>query len=590
MKRFFFFLIIALLLGCGTIEYGIVDTLDDIDGTVKPDSVRQYNLKYRRRIGQSVSVGNISVPEDFIVHPDGETVFIVTSFPKIGILKTTDGGDTYTQSFFSLPSLDVHFGYNKSADESARESVKDSSESEEKIPNFNRIIPKFGCSANDDNKIYIVLGSYIFTSSDKGDTWRAKRLFNDNVQSKIISTIVTKDDTIVSFSENRAAATQDWGHKWRTSFLAVPDMNILNMRLIDAVYAPSSDSIYASIISKSCPISEYSQDTFRYFSQNEQVSGSAVYILDNAGKYKAAAECPVPVGLFSHNGVIYGAPSFPTDLYLHQFSDAFCKDEFYKNAKPTAIKKTYTEYLHYMTDSSTDSLTLLSPQHNCAVRFDGENVTKTKIDDFDTLYAGMSKMQEWDFAQFVYRYFEEKHSADFGYEYSALRMFKRWTGMKTNSPILYAKGDGCYYRIVPEPKFWAAFCRYAFENQIKLNGVNPFLKKKSDVEFVNPEIDSSGFPVLLQKSIDGKSWTNICDRRHISTIIDPIGNKRSGFYWYKNVEQKKNFKLQFSFGNSQGLSYLQYPLALRYYKGELYILLNYFTLVNSYKDLYIVRE
>ena len=131
-----FFLIITLLLSsCGTIEYGIVDTLDDIDETSKPDSVRQYNLKYRRKIGQSVSVGNISVPEDFIVHPDGETIFIITSFPRIGILKTTDGGETYKQSFFSLPSLDVHFGYNKAADTSARESVKDSSESEEKLPN-----------------------------------------------------------------------------------------------------------------------------------------------------------------------------------------------------------------------------------------------------------------------------------------------------------------------------------------------------------------------------------------------------------------------------------------------------------------------
>lgn len=578
-----------LLSSCGTIEYGIVDTLDDIEEPSKPDSVRQYNLKYRRHIGRSVSTGNISVPEDFIVHPDGETVFIITSFPKIGILTTNDGGDTYRQSFFSLPSLDVHFGYNKSADESARESVKDSSESEEKIPNFNRIIPKFGCSANDSNKIFIILGNYIFVSSNKGDSWQAKRLFNDNIQTKIICTIVTKDDTIVSFSENRIAVSRDWGHKWKISFLSVPDMNVFNTRLIDAVYDASSDAIYASVINKSRPLADYSAETHRYFAQDETLSGCAVCILDSAGKYISSTECPIPVGLFSHRGVVYGAPAFPTDLYRHQFSDAFCRDEFYRTAKPTVIKKTYTEYLHYMTDCS-DDLTLLSPQNNRAVRFDGQHVSQVRIDDFDTLYTGMSKMQEWDFAQFVYRYFEEKHSANFGYEYSALRMFKRWTGMKTNSPILYAKGDGCYYRIVPEPKFWAALCRYAFENQIKLNGVSPFLKKKSDIEFVNPEIDTSGFPVLLQKSSDGMTWTNISDRQHIATMIDPIRSKRSGFYWYKNVEQKKNFKLQFSFGNSQGLSYLQYPLALRYYKGELYILLNYFTLVNSYKDLYIVRE
>jgi hypothetical protein len=74
----------------------------------------------------------------------------------------------------------------------------------------------------------------------------------------------------------------------------------------------------------------------------------------------------------------------------------------------------------------------------------------------------------------------------------------------------------------------------------------------------------------------------------MSTITDPLNNKRSGFYWYKNVEKKKVFKLQISFGFDKGVSYLTYPMNLYNYENDLLLRMNYFSIANTYKDLYLV--
>ena len=88
----------------------------------------------------------------------------------------------------------------------------------------------------------------------------------------------------------------------------------------------------------------------------------------------------------------------------------------------------------------------------------------------------------------------------------------------------------------------------------------------------------------------GEQLNTLIDNRHMSTIIDPLGNKRSGFYWYKNVEQKKVFKFQISFGFDKGVSYLTYPINIYNLENDILLRMNYFTIANSYKDLYLIPK
>ena len=163
--------------------------------------------------------------------------------------------------------------------------------------------------------------------------------------------------------------------------------------------------------------------------------------------------------------------------------------------------------------------------------------------------------------------------------------------MRTNCPVLYSKDkNNKYYRIIPDPGFIKTFLKYSIQKQMELNSKKPFLKKPNDLEFFDPQLDpTNGFPSLIEFSKDnGKTWEILTESKHISQIIDPLSNKRSGLYWYKNVEQKKVFKLQISFGFDKGVNYLTYPLNLSCLKDDLLVGINYFSIANSYKDLYLV--
>jgi len=96
-------------------------------------------------------------------------------------------------------------------------------------------------------------------------------------------------------------------------------------------------------------------------------------------------------------------------------------------------------------------------------------------------------------------------------------------------------------------------------------------------------------PVIIEFSKDnGANWSELINSSFMRNIADPMGNKRSGFYWYKNVDQKKSFKLQISFGFDQGASFLVYPYDLQIFNDDLLMTLNYFSIMKTYKDAYLI--
>jgi len=98
---------------------------------------------------------------------------------------------------------------------------------------------------------------------------------------------------------------------------------------------------------------------------------------------------------------------------------------------------------------------------------------------------------------------------------------------------------------------------------------------------------TNGFPAVIEYSKDkGRTWKKVVESDYFSRLIDPLSNKRSGFFWYKNVDQKKMFKLQVSFGFDQGVNLLSYPHKIFTANSALLIQINYFSVSKSYKDLY----
>ena len=206
------------------------------------------------------------------------------------------------------------------------------------------------------------------------------------------------------------------------------------------------------------------------------------------------------------------------------------------------------------------------------------------------MYEGIKKLEEIDYLQWKNNWYLEKKSDNFSYEYNFWHIFKKWTGMRTNGAILYTKNKNMLYRINLDQKFVKAFIQYFIEKQIELNSKNPFLKKSVDLEFFDPQVDpTNGFPCNIENSNDNaKSWKVLEDGEFMQKIIDPLATKRSGFYWYKNVDQKKVFRMQLSFGFDKGVNFLVFPEEIGILGKDLFLRINYFSISKSYEDIYLV--
>lgn len=583
MKKIVLSALICLALSCSTFEFGVKSNMFDEE---KSEGIREYNLNYQYKILGFLTKGEKSVVEGFWAHPDRKTQFIFISFPKIGILKTSDNGDTFKSNFFRISSIDRHFGYSSEEEsENANNAVAQIN---------NRLTVKFFLSPVNFDRCIASLGDYIFITEDRGEKWVSKRVFYDTDKSRITDVLITKNDTIVVFSENKVSVSTDFGKKWKTSYIKIDGFNLFNVKYITGLYDQSNDAIFATFIHKDEIDAELSKNSYEYFyngAGKKNIGG--VYYTKDFGMNWTKTPINVPIALWKNNDYIYGVSIYPTSLYRNAFSEDFKNSNFYKKAEFKKMLKAHNEYLDFFLASNADELSLIPKNNNRILRIKLPN-DKPEIfeeTDFDNIYKGISVLQNLDYIQSDKSLYYSKKTENFFYEYDPYRMFKLWNGAQTGSPVIYSKDEsGDYYRIRPEEKYWDSFVKYSIEHQIRINNINPFLKNSGDIEFFDPARDpTNGFPVVIEKSTNkGESWNAIADSKLIRNIIDPLGNKRSGFYWYKNVEQKKSFKLQLSFGFDQGVSFFQYPYDIEILNNNMIMITNYFTLSASYKDMYII--
>ncbi|HOE99770.1 MAG TPA: hypothetical protein PK385_10190 [Spirochaetota bacterium] len=583
MKKVVLFTAFFLALSCSTFEFGVKSNMFE---EKKSEGIREYNLNYQYRIMGFLIKGEKSVVEGFWAHPDGATQFIFISFPKIGILKTTDNGETFTSNFFRISSIDRHFGY------SSEEKNENAGNAFTQINN--RLTVKFFQSPDNLDRIIVSLGDYIFITEDRGEKWASKRIFYDTDKSRVIDVLIPKNDTIVVFSENKVSFSTDFGKKWKTSYIKIGGFNIFSIKYIAGLYDESNDAIFASFIHKEETDAELSKNSYEYFYNGSDIKNTGgVYYTKDFGANWTKTAINVPVVLWKNNGQIYGASIYPTSLYRGAFSEDFKNSNFYKKAEFKKMLKTHNEYLDFFLASNADGLSLIPKTNNRILRFrlPDDKPEIFEETDFDNIYIGLSLLQNLDYIQADKNLYYSKKTENFFYEYDPYRMFKLWTGAQTGAPVIISRDEsGDYYRIRPDDKYWDSFVKYSIEHQIRINNINPFLKNSGDIEFFDPARDpTNGFPVVIEKSADkGESWSAIADSKLIGNIIDPLGNKRSGFYWYKNVEQKKSFKLQLSFGFDQGISFFQYPFDIEILHNNAILITNYFTLSAGYKDMYII--
>jgi hypothetical protein len=584
IKNLIFFLMIFIFFsGCTTIRFG--NEKKQYSSQQEKDDIRELDLSFSYKVMGVNVFGPKSISENIFVHPDGKTIFVFISYPKIGILKSTDNGKTFLSQFFRLKFLDRIYGYAV-YDENENKNGKTKKED-----NQLRYFSHFASSKKNPADIIITLGPYVFYSSDFGQKWKVKNIFIDYEKSNIKDIFVNDKDEVIIFTENKIAISQNWGEKWEVRSLKIPGMNFFKTNYITGFYDNSTDRIYSSIqsLDESDPL--LSKNTYEFFYQNKNASTkSGVYFSDDKGKSWNSSGINVPLAMWKYNGLIYGCPIYPLSFYIRKFDENFTGSPLHTAGKLDKSSYNSNDYLEILLNSDTEDFEILSKKQNRLVIINGDKREFTDENNFENIYNGIKHLENIDYLQWQDGWYSLAKSGNFNYEYNPYRMFKLWTGMRTNMPVTYANNNGIYYRTRPTKEFKEIFFKYAVDNQMRLNGIHPFLKKNSDVEFFDPSLDpSGGFPAVVEYSRDnGKIWTELISGDHVRNMIDPVGNKRSAYYWFKNVEQKKNFKLELSFGFDQGINYLTYPVDLNIYNNCLLMQMNYFSILSSYKDAYVI--
>ncbi len=580
MKRSLIFLIVLFFFSCSIFEYVRTEKL--FQETTVDNGIREFDLSYQQKIFGIKIKGEKSIVEGVFLHPDKKTIFIPISFPKIGILKTDDYGKNIFASFFKVQGLEEFFGYTEE---------KESIEREQKKVLPKRIWTNFAYSPIDDNKIIISFGEYLFLSNDKGGKWIVKKIFYDREKADIIDIFITNREEIIVFTENKIARSLNWGKNWKYEYLKVEGINNFRLKYVSGFYDNSSDTLYASIINTTEKDGFLSRVSYNFFYKNEKPNlKSGVFISKDLGKTFKKTLLSIPLVFWKYQDKIYACSPYSFSLYNHNFSEAFLNSPLVKNCKIDEVNSYLKEYIQYLENISPEELDIISLKNNKMLIIKEDNYEIIEESAFENIYTANKKLENLAYINWDENWLDREKSDNFFYEYSPYHLFKIWTGMRTNSPNLYLKADDTYYRISPSKEFWKVFIRYVIENTIRINKTNPFLRKINDVEFFDPSMDPSlGFPVTIQYSIDkGNNWLKVVESSHVKNIIDPLNNKRSGFYWYKNVEQKRTFRLQISFGFDQGVNYLVYPSCISLLENDIAIIINYFTITNSYKDLYLI--
>jgi len=580
MKRgnfVYFFIFFLLFNSCTTVKFGEKDNIFDVNEDNNKD-IKEFELKYAYKV-MGVPVNGKGMAENVFSLPDN-TLFFCISFPKIGILKTDNFGRTFTGQYFKLGYLNKLFGYD------------DEKEERKKTDNDrilqDRIFYKFAYSTTDSSRLVITYGPYIFLSTDKGNNWQAKNIFFDIEKTVIRDVFITEKEEIIVITAGSIYVSPDWGKKWKRTNIKIDNLN--KYEYISGLI--NNNILYASMKYNDEPDEILSKSSYDFFYNNlNGALKSGVYYSEDLGITWKKTKVNIPAVLWRYNNAVYAGTVYPLHLYKAEFSENFKSSELYKNAVLNESTVNYVlEYYNYLLKLKPDDYDIISGKNNRVMKL--INNDEFEIFDeknFDNLINGIIKLQNSDHVQWDNNLYRNKKGNNFFYEYNLYRLIKTWTGMRTNSPLLYAKDPGGFYRISMDEEFFKVFIKFSIDKQIKLNSINPFLKKSTDLEFMDPSIDpTGGFPVKIEFSGNGSDWMNLIDSKHLRNIIDPLNSKRSAFYWYKNVDQKKLFRLQLSFGFDKGIDFVVYPDELIMINNMMLLNINYFSLSKSYKELYSV--
>ena len=579
-KSRYIILCLLLVAGCKSVQFGnSAEPLDFETIEAEHEAIEKIEIPYKAFINVFPVKGTVLHILGSVVAPDGR-LFLVINFPHLGILASSDGGKTFSHSLFYSDYFASYDNENEDGNQPRRSVHHD--------------ISVHSAFAN-DGKIALSAGPFLFLSEDNGATWKKNTPFYNLDTSFIRKILCDGSGRLYLFTDDKAAYSDNWGKKWISSSFRLGSANpeksqlklkkfqlkLKNFQFIDAVLCDKG--LLVSYINKHEKKSKLYEMSFNAFSGEKQdFTDSGVFSVSSDLKLAASLNLPPVIFISAQKGIS------PFDFALEdlQLEDNFKKTFFYKTGSLKEGKNSTTYFTRQLSKMESGKIFGQSSQQKAIDIATGEIVPLTQAES-----AAAAKARQMNDSSFIIDGTGiSKDDYRFSYNTAPLNQIRSFSGgyLRETQIVTMPDENGDYYRIRLRREFLSGLFNEIMKKKWKRDNLNAFFYK--DERSYNFQIDKlyKRFPFILEKVASAGEATEIFTPEMLEFKISPR-SRMNRWFWYKNIDKKRQFKLEVLVGTGDEPDMLCVPSNLERFNDGLLLEISYFYHNNCYRELFILN-
>lgn len=510
------------------------------------------------------------------VSPDGERLFLVINFPKLGILVSDDGAKTFQHTLIDSD----YFVFQTYEDEESLRSRKS-------VRRDISVHPVFW-----EDRIAVSVGPFLFLSENGGRNWIRKTPFFNLDTSFIRKVITDEKGKLFVFTDSKVAYSDNWGKRWKQVKLKLDGKSRMSRFLfVDALF--DEGSLYVSYLDKQEEEGKLFRDSYDYFYRGEAVSSNSGLYQVSGNLKKVTKLLDLPVLLLKKQQALYAFSPFHFGFRKMDLREEFRKTALFQ----TGELKNSKNSVGYLAGalSSEDVEKYFVPDVNKGKIW---NVSERRLEKGSVL---SEEMQEVFFAfskSDIAYYFngkgkDNKKDYDFYYFFHPLYLIRTFSGGYWNHTIFSCRKGDTVYRVTANDIYLKEMVKEILNDQYKKALSSSFFKKSSEEFDIDIKKVYRNFPFRVEKRTFGEdslsnTWEPVVDERDLKRAIRPT-EKMKSWYWHKNIDKKRQFKLEFILGSEEKIDMLFFPSDIMWYKEQLLLEISYFHKNNLYKELFRIE-
>lgn len=572
-KSNYIIMCLLLIVGCKSVQFGnAAETVDFEAIEEERDAIERIEIPYKAFINVFPVKGDVLHILGSVVAPDGK-LFLVINFPHLGILVSNDGGKTFSHSLFYS---DYFVSYDYDENDDGRQSRK----------SIRRDISVHSAFA-DGGKIALSVGPFLFLSEDNGATWKKNAPFY-NLDTSFIRKIICNDSgRLYLFTDNKAAYSDDWGKKWIPSSFRLGDeklkdfqLKLKNFQFVDAVL--HDGGLYVSYINKHDKKSKLYEMSFKVFSaETQDFTNSGVFSVSPDLKQAVPLHLPPVIFVSAQKGVSPFNFAFE-DL---QLEDNFKKTLFYRTGSLKDGKNSAAYFTRQLGKMESEKMWGQSSEQQAIDIATGEIVPLTPTESLEVA----KKRQRNDSSFFIDGTGISKDDYQFSYCAAPLNQIRGFSGgyLRETQIVTTPDENGDYYRVRLRREFLSGLFNEIMKKKWKRDNSNAFLyKEEKSYDFQIGKLYKK-FPFALEKVTSAGEAAEIFTSEMLEFKISPK-SKMNRWFWYKNIDKKRQFKLEVLVGIGDEPDMLCVPSSLERFNGGLLLEISYFYRANCYRELFVL--